>query len=465
MRIERTACIAGACVVLLYVVLWTAGWLVASCAVPTPCRAASSERRPSDAGVHPREIASESARDASRPRTPPKPEALLTLQEAMKRALEKSPELAVRAWERQGRDARSVQAGLAPNPTLLAESENFAGSGTFSGFGASETTLSLAQRFETAGKRRKRRRAAEFGADAAAWEVEEARLRVIEQVTRAFAGVVAAQQALWVTTEQVEIAESSQQATRELVDAGAAPPVEATRDRVAVATARIDRVRAIRELETARVELSGTWGSAAADFEEVVGEVGPVVSPPALEDLRALLAHNPALAAWHQEVARRSGLVELEDARRIPDVTAAAGVRWLARPDDVALVAGFSVPLPLFDRNQGTRAAARADLRRAQSERRAEEAALRIELERAYQELAARYEEIVELREEVLPAARDAFDGVRDGYLRGLFRNTDVLDAQRTLVELRLREVDAVRAYHVAHAALERLTAGAWIQP
>lgn len=460
MRIERPECITGSCAVLL-----TAGLLVAGCAGPTPGRVASPERRPSDAVVAAREIASEFARDASQPRTPAKPNAPLTMEEALKRALEESPELASRAWDLQGQDARTIQAGLAPNPELQAETENFAGSGAFSGFGASETTLALAQRLETAGKRGKRRRAAERGADAAAWAVEEARLRVVEQVAIAFAGVVAAQQALSVTTEQVEIAESSQQATRGLVDAGAIPPVEATRDRVAVATARIDRVRAVRQLEAARVDLARTWGSAIADFAEVVGEAGAVLPPPSIDDLRALLSHNPALAAWDQEVARREALVELEDARRIPDVTAAAGVRWLAEPDDAALVAGFSVPIPLFDRNQGERAAARADLRRARSERRAEEAALGTELERAYQELAARHEEIVELREEVLPAARDAFDGVRDGYRRGLFRNTDVLEAQRTLVELRLREIDAVRAYHVARAALERLTAGAPVQP
>jgi len=460
MRIEPPACIAGSCVVLL-----TAGLLVAGCAGPTPARAASPERRPNDAGVAPREMASEFAREALQPRTPPKPDASLTLAEALKRALEESPELASRAWELQGQDARAIQAGLAPNPEIQVETENFAGSGAFSGFGASETTLALAQRLETAGKRGKRRRVAELGADAAAWVVEEARLRVVEQVTSAFAGVVAAQQALSATTQQVEIAESSQQATQRLVDAGGVPPVEVTRDRVAVATARIDRVRAVRQLEAARVELARTWGSAIADFAGAVGEVGAVVPPPSIDDLRALLSHNPALAAWDREVARREALVELEDARRFPDVTAAAGVRWLAAPDDAALVAGFTVPIPLFDRNQGDRAAARADLHRARSERRAEQATLGTELERAYQELAARHEEVMELREEVLPAARDAFDGVRDGYRRGLFRNTDVLEAQRTLVELRLREIDAVRAYHVACAALERLTAGVPVQP
>lgn len=460
MRIERPACIAGPCLVVL-----TAGLLTAGHASATPDRTTSRASRPGDTEIAPPVIASGADRDTSQPRAPSRRDAPLTLQDALERALEESPELASRIWELRNRDARAIQAGLAANPELQAETENFAGSGAFSGFGASETTLALTQRLETAGKRGKRRRAAELGADAAAWEVEDARLRVVEQVTSAFASVVAAQQAVAVAAEQVEIAESSQQATRRLVDAGASPPVEATRDLVTFATARIDRVRATRRLEAARVELAATWGSATAGFSEVVEEVGPVVPAPPLESLRSLLSQNPTLATWDQEVARREALVELEDARRIPDVTAAAGVRWLAEPDDVALVAGFSVPLPLFDRNQGDRAAARAELHRARSERRAEETALGTELERAYQELVARHEEIVELRAEILPAARDAFEGVRDGYRRGLFRNTDVLEAQRTLVELRLREIDAVWAYHVARAALERLTAGVRSQP
>jgi len=460
MCIERTACIARPRLALL-----TAGLLVAACAWPTPGSAASPAARAGEPDVHPREVAREPGREALQSRTPARPDVALTLEEALKRALDESPELSSRVWGLQGQEARAVQAGLAPNPEIRGEAENFAGSGTFSGFGASETTLGLSQRLETAGKRGKRRRAAELGAEAAAWKVEEARLRIVEQVTAAFADVVAAQLAVSVTTEQVEIAESSKRATRRLVDAGAAPPVEATRDRVAAATARIDRVRAGRKLESARVGLARTWGSAIADFAEVAGEIGTVMPPPPIDDLRAALSRNPALAAWDREVARREALVELEDALRIPDVTAEAGVRWLEARDDAALVAGFSVPIPLFDRNQGARAAARADLRRARSLRRAEQAALGTELERAYQDLAARHEEIVELRDEILPAARDAFDGVRDGYRRGLFRNTDVLESQRTLVELRLREIDAVRAYHIARAALDRLTAGARGKP
>jgi cobalt-zinc-cadmium efflux system outer membrane protein len=42
--------------------------------------------------------------------------------------------------------------------------------------------------------------------------------------------------------------------------------------------------------------------------------------------------------------------------------------------------------------------------------------------------------------------------------LRGLFRYQDVLDAQRSLFELRSRELDVLRVYHSAVSEVERLT-------
>jgi cobalt-zinc-cadmium efflux system outer membrane protein len=133
-------------------------------------------------------------------------------------------------------------------------------------------------------------------------------------------------------------------------------------------------------------------------------------------------------------------------------------VKHLAASNDTGLVAVVSVPLPIFDRNQGTLAAAESDLRKASHERRAVEARLSAALEVAWQELDSRYVEVGGLRSEVLPQAREAFEGVRRGYAQGLFRNVDVLDAQRTLFELQLREIEAVQAYQQARAELERLT-------
>ena len=221
---------------------------------------------------------------------------------------------------------------------------------------------------------------------------------------------------------------------------------------------RVDLAVSRRTLEAARAELAATWGGTASGFERAEGALDRVVTPPALEATRSWLARNPELLRWEAEIERREAVLAVEEARRLPDVTAAAGVRYLSAPNDSALVAGLSVPLPIFDRNQGKRAAARADLHKARHERRAVAARLFAALERAYQDLVARHGEVVALKQSILPTALEAFVGVRQGYLRGLFRNVDVLDAQRTLSELRLREIEALRAYHAAAADVERLS-------
>jgi cobalt-zinc-cadmium efflux system outer membrane protein len=123
------------------------------------------------------------------------------------------------------------------------------------------------------------------------------------------------------------------------------------------------------------------------------------------------------------------------------------------------------MPFPIFDRNQGSRDAARSDVRRGAFERRAAEVQLKSQITAAYQELLSRYGEVSELRSTILPSAREAFDGVRRGFQQGLFRNLDVLDAQRRLFELRLREIDALRAYHEARARVEQLAGTASAVP
>jgi cobalt-zinc-cadmium efflux system outer membrane protein len=373
-------------------------------------------------------------------------------------ALERSPELASFSWEVRVREARALQAGLRPNPELEIELENFGGTGDASEFDSNESTLLLAQRIETAGKRPTRRRAAELDAEVASWEYEAARVGVFASVVKAFVGVLAAQEGVALTEELVRIAESSVESVERLVSAGATPRAERTRAAVEAAAGRVDLATARRSLEAARAELAATWGSLSPSFARAEGELGLVPAPPALEAVRSWLERNPKLARWDREITRREAVVALEDAQRISDVVAKAGVRRLAETDDTAFVAQLSLPLPIFDRNQGLRAAARRDLRKAHHERRAVYARLAASLESAYQEVAARFEEVTRLRQEILPGAREAFEQVRAGYLRGFFRNVDVLDAQRRLFELRLREIDALRAYHEAAAEVERIT-------
>ncbi len=157
------------------------------------------------------------------------------------------------------------------------------------------------------------------------------------------------------------------------------------------------------------------------------------------------------------ELAERQARLSLAEAMRLPDPTVRFAGRHFSDSDDVAFVVGVSIPLPLFDRNQGGSLAAARDVETARASRDSAELAVRAALAQSYQELAAAFVQAMALQQDALPAAQEAFDGTREGYRRGTFRYLDVLDAQRTLYDLRGRELAALATYHRARADIERL--------
>src|SRR5690606_25166544 len=125
----------------------------------------------------------------------------------------------------------------------------------------------------------------------------------------------------------------------------------------------------------------------------------------------------------------------------------------LDRDRDNRLVLGFSLPLPLFDRNQGGIARAEAMVSKAADERRAAEASIAAQLALAREQAAAAYDEIVALRENILPRITNTFVKTERGYEAGKFGYLDVLDTQSALLETRTSYLDALEQYH--HAAID----------
>ncbi len=87
---------------------------------------------------------------------------LVTLADALALALERSPKLASFSAEVRAREARTLQAGLLPNPEIEGSFEDFGGSGERRGAGSAESTLRLSQPIELGGKRGLRSAVATF---------------------------------------------------------------------------------------------------------------------------------------------------------------------------------------------------------------------------------------------------------------------------------------------------------------
>ena len=389
------------------------------------------------------------------------PAGAIALRDAVALALLHSPDLAAFAWETRAREARMVQAGKIPNPSLSVLAEDLFASGIESVEADSvvqpQTTLQLSQLVELGGKRSARKEFAALDRDLAAWDYETARIDVLAQVTRAFVDVLAAQEVVALTERTMEAVGEVRRSVAARVAAGAVSPIEETRAEISLAAVRVESEQSRHLLGATRARLAAAWGSTEARFLSAVGDLGDVPSIPTLEELKARLADNPILARWAAEVSHRQAALALERSKQVPDLEVSAGYRRFSDLGRSALVIGGSISLPIFDRNQGGIEAASNRLSKAHEERRAAEARVAAALAEAYGALTSAQAAVNALQAAVLPGARRTFEAVSEGYRLGRFGYLDVLDAQRTFIGASGQYVRALADYHKATVEVERL--------
>lgn len=395
--------------------------------------------------------------DPPPPRSFDEPQGLISLRDALAAALLRSPDLAATGYEVRAREAEALQAGLLPNPELAFELENFGGSGAFSGVDAAETTVRLSQLIQLGGKRVEQRRVAEYRARNAGWDYEIRRIDVLTKTAADFITLLAAQRQLDIATETAELAQRVYDAVGQRVDAGKISPVERAKAQVELTQANLQRERAVRGVAAARVRLASNWGSAEPRFDGLSGDLDRVPAPPSFAALTAQVEQNPDIARWTAETALRQAEVKLALAQGIPDLTVSGGARYLSVIDESVFVAGLSLPLPVFDRNQGGIQAARLRLIQSGHLEETTRIQVRTALAEAYQSLDTAFVEVRMTRDEVLPSAELAFEAAEEAFRQGKIGALSLFDAQRTLFNARRQLVDALFSYHITVVASERL--------
>jgi cobalt-zinc-cadmium efflux system outer membrane protein len=383
----------------------------------------------------------------------------LTLRQALSLALTKSPELAGASLEIRIAEAKMLQAGLLPNPQFGVAVDQFGGAHTMKNFEAAETTLELSQLVELGGKRSKRIQLSTLEKDLAGWDYEVKRLVVLTETAKSFVEVLAAQEQEKVTSQLVELAQKVRESVSERVKAGIISPLEETKSAVSASSAMIEWNKAKNNLLAARYRLAEQWGQETVPaFGWAEGDLEEVRPIPSYDSVQGLIARNPDVARWVKEIQQRSAALELETAKRIPDITVRGGVIRFNEPEENAFLVGLSIPIPLFDRNQGGILAARRKLSKAKEEYRATKAKANSGLGEVYHTLSSSYYEVLSLKRDVLPAAAHAFEASREGFREGKFDFLELLDSQRTLFVARMKYIDALANHHKAKADLERLT-------
>ena len=385
------------------------------------------------------------------------PEDELDLRQALALALLHNPELAVFSWEVRAAEARWIQAGLRPNPEIGFGLDEFAGSGARAALKAAEFALELSQVIELGGKRAARQRVAAVEKDLAAWDYEAKRLEVLTATTQAYVDALAAEKRWQLAGETSELTGRVAEVVAERVRTGKVAGVENTKAKAEWAGIQADLEKAAQQRTAARSALAAQWGATQPRFQRLAGDLERVEELPDFAELRAKLAQSPDLARWQAEMALRRANVVMARAQGVPDLTVGGGGTRFAEDDTNALSAGISLPLPLFDRNQGGKAEARVKLSQGAVQLRAVEAAVHRNLTQTWATLAAARSEALIVRDGLLPNAQKALDAASEGYRQGKWGYLDVLDAQRTLYEARARYLDALSEYHKAVAGAEGL--------
>jgi cobalt-zinc-cadmium efflux system outer membrane protein len=385
------------------------------------------------------------------------PNSVITLRDALALALMHNPELKAFSWDVRVSEARKLQAGLWPNPELDVEMENVGGSGELSGFDGAQTTIQLSQLIELGGKIDKRVKVASLEKELSGLDYEAKRQDVFTEVTKAFIEVLTAQQRLALTKELLQLSEELVDTVAKRVDAGKDSPLEKTKAAVAHSNIKIQHRQAEGNLEFARKQLASTWAGQAPRFESAAGELNSLSPLPAIDQLTLLISQNPDMARWSLEVDKGRASLELEKARAISDIRLNGGLKRFSETDDNAFVFGISIPLPISDTNQGGRMEAAYTLSKVREEQRAARSEIQMELVQAYQALSNSHIEATELDKNILQGAKSVFEASRTGYREGKLDYLHVLDAQRTLFEVKTQYINTLGAFHSAKTDVERL--------
>lgn len=374
----------------------------------------------------------------------------LSLPQAIATAFSHNPDIAAARWEIGVAEGGRVQAGLIPNPELSWEVEDTRRN-------TSTTTVLLSQTLELGGKRGARIDLAKQGQSTAEIELERRGNDLRADVMQAFYAASRAQTGLDLAKESQKLAERGLYVAQGRIRAGKSSPVEATRAEVQLAETRLQVKRAETTLASSYRELSRATGSISLVFDRL--EVEPLARDalPPSHRLLSLLTQSAELRLAEAQIARQDAALGSERAQRVPDLTVSVGSQYVREERERVNVVGLSMPLPLFNRNQGNVLSASRRADQAQDLRNATELKLRTQVQSALDVWATASQEVESFNRIILPSAQSAVDTATRGFEMGKFGFLEVLDAQRTLIAARGQYLESLALATDAKVAMERI--------
>lgn len=383
----------------------------------------------------------------------------LTLNGALKRALEKNPSLKVYDFRNTVLDGELETANLKPAYQLGFDIENFAGSDELNGINGAELTVSLSSVLEMGNKRAARRgivSTSRFVSDAQK-QVES--LSLLGEVTRHFVDVLAAQEYVVLAKEADTLAKETLNIVKKRAKVGAAPDAEVNRAKAAAAQATLRLMSTQQQLEYLNVSLSALWGDMTPGFASINGDLFSFGTDIEFETLFAKVSTNPAIQIYAANERLKEAEIRLAKIQSKNDISWSIGVRRFQESDNTALVAGFSMPIFSSNRNSGAVYKALAQRNEITVQKELALISLHKQLFRAFNNRKQAIVATNVLKKTIIPALNAALKETRRGYQRGRYRYLEYVSARQELLNARRMMIESAATALTYGAEIEQLTA------
>ena len=376
----------------------------------------------------------------------------ITLEEAVGMAWVHNHNLLAARTTVQQSQAQEITANLRPNPTLFTDWEYLPLYKPGNGFAdylhdSTEGDIGISYLFERGQKRQHRLQAAKDATAVTRSQLTDTERGIWSQVATLFINVQLAESTLELAVEDLNSFQKTVDISESQFKAGGISEndylkikLQVVQFQTDVQQAQLSRVQALSDL---RQQLG--YESVSAGYD-VAGSFDYLPMPIKLEELQTkALQIRPDLRAAQQAVAAANSQHGLAKANAKQDVTVSTNYSHVNAIS--ALTFSVSIPLPIFDRNQGEIARTQFAIRQAQEQHSAANGQVLTDVRDAYEGLQTNDRLVQMYRSGTLDVAKKNRDISEYAYRRGAASLLDFLDAERSYRATQISYRQTLAAY------------------
>jgi cobalt-zinc-cadmium efflux system outer membrane protein len=373
-------------------------------------------------------------------------------------ALQNNPTFAQSGANIQAAEGRKKQSGLYPNPTVGYQGEEIRG-GSFRG---GEQGFFVQQDIVLGGKLGLNRKIFDQELKQAQTEGEEQKLRVVTNVRISYIQALAAQQTLELRQNLSKLADDAVETSHQLANIGQADApdvleseVEAQQACLAVTMAEHNQLRVWKAL-------AAVVGNPRLPLMQLEGKLEDATPVNPDELVEKIVNESPAVKIAELSIKRAEAALARAKREPIPDLQLRGGIQQnrelsetSGRPVGLQGFADVGVRIPIFNRNQGNIASAKADAERAKREVERVKLVLRERAASVVQNYTFSQIAVDRYRNQMIPRAQKAYEMYTKKYQSMAAAYPQVLIAQRTLMQLEVSYVNVLESFATSALSLQ----------